>query len=97
MENLQKCLCSSCPIQEESACVKEKGMKVQEMMPKMMETKTMPDPEMVPGMYCATGKASCPDIDTNKRCICNECALWAEYDLPNQKPKGFYCRDGSLP
>ncbi|MBU4535727.1 MAG: DUF2769 domain-containing protein [Euryarchaeota archaeon] len=97
MENLQKCLYTTCPIQEDSACVKEKGMKMQDMMPKMMESKMMPDPEMVPGMYCATGKSSCGDIDTNKRCICNECALWEEYDLPNQKPKGFYCRDGALP
>jgi len=89
-ENLEKCICKTCPVQAESSCAKEKNMKVKEMM----EENMMPDPEMVPGLYCARGKASCSDLDTSKMCQCNECALWKEYDLPEGSPMGYYCRDG---
>ena len=94
MENLQKCICKTCPVQAESACAKQKKIKVQEMMPKMMESKKMPDAEMVPGVYCATGKASCSDLDVSKMCQCNECPLWEECDLISGQPMGYYCRDG---
>lgn len=94
LENIQKCICKTCPVQAESECVKQKRMKVQEMMPKMMEKNMTPEPEMIPGMYCATGKASCVDIDVSKMCQCNECAIWKEYDLPSGQPMGYYCRDG---
>lgn len=59
---LGKCNCSSCPVHMMNECVEEKRMKAMEMMPKIKETKMMPEPEMVPGMYCANGKATCTDI-----------------------------------
>ena len=90
MENLQKCICKTCPVQAESACAKQKKMKVKDMM----ESKKMPDAEMVPGVYCATGKATCDDLDVSKMCQCNECPLWGEYDLASGQPMGYYCRDG---
>ena len=90
MENIEKCICKTCPVQAESACVKQKKMKVQEMM----ESKKMPDAEMVPGVYCATGKASCSDLDVSKMCQCNECPLWEECDLISGQPMGYFCRDG---
>ncbi|GAB6055931.1 DUF2769 domain-containing protein [Methanobacterium alkalithermotolerans] len=89
-KNLEKCICKTCPVQAESSCVKEKNIKVQEMM----EENMMPEPEMVPGLYCASGKAACSDLDTAKMCQCNECPLWDEYDLPEGLPMGYYCRDG---
>ena len=94
LENWEKCNCSTCPVQMESKCVKEKKMKAMEMMPKIKETKMMPSPEMVPGMYCANGKATCTDIDTKKMCQCTICPLWEEYDLAKGEPKGYFCRDG---
>lgn len=95
LENVQKCICKTCPVQVDSACVKEKQMKVTEMMPKIMAGEMKPNPEMIPGLYCATGKASCPDIDVSKMCQCNECPLWNEYDLPGGEPMGYFCRDGA--
>jgi hypothetical protein len=95
MENWEKCICRICPVQADSNCVGEKKMKAMEMMPKLKESKMMPDPEMVPGVYCANGKAACTDIDTSKMCNCNQCALWKEYDLPNGEPMGYFCRDGA--
>ncbi len=94
LENVQKCLCPTCPVQADSACVKEKLMELQEMMPKIMEGEVKAEPEMVPGVYCASGKASCPDTDFSKMCQCNLCAIWKEYDLSDGEPMGYFCRDG---
>ncbi|EKQ54053.1 MAG: Protein of unknown function (DUF2769) [Methanobacterium sp. Maddingley MBC34] len=94
LENVKKCICNTCPVQVDSACFKEKQMKVQEMMPKIMAGEMAPKPEMVPGLYCATGKTMCDDVDFEKMCQCNECPLWEEYDLSNGEPMGYYCRDG---
>ncbi|PKL66151.1 MAG: DUF2769 domain-containing protein [Methanobacteriales archaeon HGW-Methanobacteriales-1] len=95
MENWEKCICKSCPVQADSKCAREKKMKAMEMMPKLKESKMMPEPEMVPGMYCANGKATCTDIDVSKMCQCNMCPLWKENDLPNGEPMGYFCRDGA--
>jgi hypothetical protein len=91
-ENIAKCLCPGCPVQADSECAKEKLMKLQEIM--QSEEKTMPTPEDVPGVYCATGKAICTDIDPSKECQCPNCPMWKEYDLENGKPAGVFCRDG---
>ena len=95
LENWEKCICNECPVQEKSACVKDKRTKVNELMPDVKENKTMPDPEFVPDMYCASGKASCNDLNLSEMCQCNKCPLWKEYDLPFGEPMGFYCKDGA--
>ncbi len=95
LENWEKCICNECPVQENSECVSEKRRKVKQLMPKINETKKMPNSDMVPDVYCASGKTSCTDIDTTKMCQCNKCPLWKEYDLPYGEPMGYYCRDGS--
>jgi len=64
-------------------------MKMQEIM-----QKKMPDPDIVPGMYCATGKAMCTDLDFEKMCQCNFCAIWKEKKLDEGEPMGYFCRDG---
>ncbi len=94
MENWEKCICSSCPTQADSQCVKEKKINAMEMMPKIKESKKMPQPEMIPGMYCATGKGTCDDVDFTKMCQCNLCAIWKENKLDQGEPMGYFCRDG---
>jgi hypothetical protein len=91
-ENVQKCLCPTCPVQGDSDCAKEKLMKLQEMA--QSEEEMMPTPEDVPGVYCSTGKATCTDLDPSKDCQCPNCPLWEEHDLENGKPAGYFCRDG---
>lgn len=91
-ENVQKCLCPTCPVQGESDCAKEKLMKLQEMM--QSEDEMTPTPEDVPGVYCSTGKATCTDLDPSKECQCPNCPMWEEYDLENGEPAGVFCRDG---
>jgi hypothetical protein len=85
VENIKKCICTECPVQNTSQCVNEQMEKAKEGVPK---------PEDIPGLYCATGAAACKDIDTNQMCICGECPLWEEYNLASGKPQGYYCQDG---
>jgi hypothetical protein len=90
MENVKKCVCPTCSCQADSACAKEKLMKMQEMMQK----KEMPESDMVPVLYCASGKAVCTDLDFDRMCQCNYCGVWKENDLENGEPMGYFCRDG---
>ena len=94
-ETIKKCICPQCSIQTDSQCVKGKMAKVIGIKNGIKED-TMPRPEEIPGMYCATGIAFCQDIDTTKACICETCPLWEEYSLSDKKPLGFYCRDGKI-
>jgi hypothetical protein len=93
VENIKKCICTDCPVQNTSRCVKEKMEKTKEMMGSM-ESGLMPKPEDIPGLYCATGVATCKDIDTSQMCICGDCPLWEKYDLASGELLGYYCRDG---
>ncbi len=94
LENIEKCICNECPVQAGSTCVKEKQMKVPEMIPKNVADEIESNSEMFPTLYCASGKATCPDVDFNEMCQCNKCPLWKEYELPYGEPMGYFCRDG---
>jgi hypothetical protein len=94
MENLKKCVCRDCPVQENSACAGAKKKMLQEKMEEMVEKGMMPDPEAVPGVYCAAGPAICSDLDFEKMCMCATCPVWQEQDLADGMPMGYYCRDG---
>ncbi len=89
VDNVKNCICAKCPVQTNSECIKGKAANV-----KVAMSKSPLPGEDIPGMYCSTGKASCEDIDTNQMCICNGCMLWFKYSLADNKPKGYYCRDG---
>lgn len=89
-DNLMKCVCTKCPVQAESACVKDKMTGMKEAMMKNPMSR-----EDIPGMYCSTGAAACKDTDFSKMCICMSCPIWAEYKLESGKPMGYFCRDGA--
>jgi hypothetical protein len=99
-DNIDKCVCSSCPVQTKSACVKKK---MERTMAKMMDPAAADpasgeivfDPKEVPVAYCAAGKAACDDLDTSQMCICGTCPVWAECDLEHGNPLGYFCRDGA--
>jgi hypothetical protein len=90
MKNLKKCVCSTCPCQADSACAKDKLMKMQEAIQK----NEMPESDVVPGMYCALGKTACTDLDFDRFCQCNYCDVWKENNLENGKPFGYFCKNG---
>lgn len=91
-ENFTKCLCITCPVQEDSSCSKEKMLNIQEIMQDEEEPSIKPND--YPGMYCANGKAFCADIDTTKNCICTDCKIYKDYNLDKANPTFLYCKDG---
>lgn len=93
-ENIDKCLCARCAVQIESDCVKDK-LKIMFLITQQdLDSPMMMGPDRVPQIYCATGKATCRDIDTKKVCKCNECPLWKENKLELSTPGRYFCRDG---
>jgi Protein of unknown function (DUF2769) len=91
--NIMKCMCSKCPVQTDSACVKEK---LDNLMKKLESVREgdVPEPKDVPGVYCSTGKATCQDLNSKKQCICNTCSVWKEYNLRNFDPSMYFCQKG---
>ncbi len=87
MENVQRCLCPGCPVQAGSKCVQEK-------LNKLKGASGNPGPEDVPGVYCATGKATCEGLDPSQICQCDKCEVWKEYKLGEGEPGSYYCAEG---
>lgn len=88
--NATRCNCPKCPVQGASACVKGKMAKINDAL------KSNPLQRAdIPGVYCASGTATCQDINTNQNCMCGSCPVFAEFKLAGGKPVGYYCRDGS--
>lgn len=89
-ENAKKCICWQCPVQKDSQCIKSNEEKMGEVM-----TTRFFEPQIVPGLYCSSGTASCKDIDTNRQCICGGCEVYNSFRLSNNEIKGQYCKNGS--
>lgn len=51
----------------------------------------LPGAASIPGVYCASGAATCDDLTFERPCVCPACLVWQEHDLGGQK----YCRKGS--
>ena len=89
-DNVKNCLCPTCPVQQDSQCVKGKMGNLENAKQSGSSLK----PSDIPAVYCSSGKATCQDIDTSRSCICPDCAVFSRYDLNNGKPVMYYCRDG---
>ncbi len=92
-ENIERCMCSECPVQTGSQCVSQKLESSKEEM-KHLGAGKVPKPENVPGIYCSTGTATCRDIDTSQPCICGTCAVYKGYELAEGKPTDHFCKNG---
>lgn len=88
-ENISKCMCPQCPVQAESECAQTQMKMLQESMRGMS-----PEPSEVPGVYCATGIATCSDLDPNKMCNCPNCDVFKENNLAKGEPGGYFCQKG---
>ena len=93
-ENAILCICTKCPVQSGSTCAGEKVKQMETMMEKGMPEGMMPPPTDLPGLYCASGVATCKDLDFDKMCICGGCPVWDKCKLGEGKPAGYFCRDG---
>lgn len=89
MDNVSKCICTQCPVQAESECAQTKMKMLQESM-----TGMSPEPSDVPGVYCATGVATCGDLDPDKTCNCPNCEVFKENELAQGEPGGYFCQNG---
>lgn len=88
--NISKCLCSQCPVQAESECAQTKMKLLQESMRGMS-----PEPSDISGMYCATGIATCDDINPNRMCNCPQCEVFKENSLTNREHGAYFCQNGA--
>ena len=91
-ENVKLCLCAKCPVQEKSACAREKVEKFRQKE----GTDELLKKEDVPKLYCGTGPSPCKDIDTDIECICSNCPVWYKYFLAKEKPASHFCRYGRI-
>lgn len=91
--NIERCMCSQCPVQAESKCAQEKLQSSKKLM-ENMPSGGVPDPEEVPGIYCSTGKATCQDLNFDRECICGTCEVWKEYGLEGVDPNNHFCLHG---
>lgn len=91
--NIEKCMCSQCPVQADSKCAQEKLQSSGKEMENMPGGE-VPDPEDVPGIYCSTGKATCQDLNFDRQCICGTCEVWKEYGLEKINPNNHFCQHG---
>lgn len=87
---VSKCICGQCQVQAKSQCVKDLEKGIAEAL-----NKTPMPREQIPNLYCATGKAACPDLDFDQNCICGDCPVFGKYKLVVAQPAFYYCRDGS--
>jgi hypothetical protein len=91
--NINKCLCSECPVQADSKYAQDKLRSSKKEMEKMPAGE-VPNLEDVPGIYCSTGKARCQDLNFERQCICSSCEVWKEYDLKDVDPNNHFCQHG---
>jgi hypothetical protein len=88
-ENINMCLCAECHVQTLSQCVKNKMQHITGVL------KVQPlQAKDIPLAYCATGKATCTDLDLLNKCRCPSCAVFEKYSLKNAVPIAYHCRDG---
>lgn len=87
MENVKKCKCPGCPVQAKSKCAMDK-------LDKLSSMSGNPKPEDVPGVYCATGKATCSDLDPDQMCQCPTCDIYKENNLGSGEPNEYFCLNG---
>ncbi len=87
--NINKCMCPRCPVQGKSQCASSKLSTIKDAL-KARPLKR----EDIPSVYCATGIATCSDLDTKQSCICGACGVFNQYRLGGFKPVDYYCRDG---
>jgi hypothetical protein len=103
MGTIGKCKCPECPVQAQSSCAMDKLDNLEKTMDYPPETTVAKEkeitshPEHVPEAYCATGTATCPDLDPKNMCQCGTCDVWKENRLGEGEPGGYFCSNGKAP
>lgn len=95
LENLEKCLCSECPVQTKSSCINDQMKIIEEVGHSVdIDSGYILDPEKIPKVFCAHGKSICQDLDFHEECQCLNCDVWKEYDLEVREAPAYFCKNG---
>jgi len=95
LENLEKCLCSECPVQTKSSCINDQMKIIEEVGHSVdIDSGYILDPEKIPKVFCAHGKTNCQDLDFHEECQCINCDVWKEYDLEVREAPAYFCKNG---
>ncbi len=95
LNNLEKCLCSKCPVQTKSSCIKDQMKIIEEVGHSVdLDSGYILDPEKVPMVFCSHGKTKCKDLDFHEECQCINCDIWKEYDLEVREAPAYFCKNG---
>jgi hypothetical protein len=88
--SIEKCRCGYCPVQSDSNCIKQ----VESQLPKNRKKVPLKHEE-VPGVYCASGKATCNDLNFKSSCVYGTCSIFnEEYHFADNSPAGYFCKGG---
>ena len=94
-KNIEKCLCTGCPVQKENSCIKDQIEEMEEISKDIdIDTGVMIGPDEVPKLYCSTGKTKCKDLETHEECQCPQCEVWKENDLEVRDAFAYFCVNG---
>ena len=94
-ENMEKCMCAECPVQSKSSCVKDRIKLIDEIGHSVdLDGGYIPDKDVIPKLYCASGKTDCKDLDLHEECQCKNCDIWKEYDLEVREAPAYFCKNG---
>jgi hypothetical protein len=95
LENLEKCLCSECPVQTKSSCINDQMKIIEEVGHSVdIDSGYILDPEKIPKVFCSHGKTACQDLDFHEECQCKNCDVWKEYDLEVREAPAYFCKHG---
>jgi hypothetical protein len=94
-DNVMKCQCGNCPVQEDSSCAADMMQQFKaktEGAPSGVQgsLEGIAQPSDLPGLYCSSGTAECGDLDFAQSCVCPTCDVWKGHDLTKQ----HYCEQG---
>lgn len=86
-DNLDGCICPSCPVETSSDCANERMEKYQ--VPE--DALKISDPLQFVRLYCSIGTTDCSGFDGLLPCMCTGCPIWDKYGLTSR----YYCLRGN--
>ena len=87
-ESFNQCLCGGCPVNRYSQCTAQQNQKID--VEAIEREGAMPEPSQLGGLYCATGRSHCDDMNGEKSCLCPACPVEIEDNLSSN----YYCIQG---
>ncbi len=87
-DSFNECLCGGCPVNRFSECSINHEHQVD--VEAIEREGAMPEPQLIAGIYCSTGKSECHDMKGEKSCLCPACPVDVEFNLNSN----YYCING---